>query len=195
MEIKASLNNLRTSPRKVRLVIDLVRGLKVDKALDQLKFTKKKSCLPISKLIKSAVANAVNNFGLDADNLMIKEIRVDEGSTLKRWMPRAHGRATTIRKRSSHINITLAEIKESGVKKAKKQKIDAPIKLDDLMKGNNKKKDTKKKEVKDDNISKDDKEEKTAEANDPRMEAKGGHGKAEGGSKGFSKNIFRRKSG
>ena len=72
--------------------------------------------MPISKLVKSAIANAVNNFDLSEDNLYIKEIKVDEGPTLKRWMPRAHGRATPLRKRTSHVYVTLGEIKDSGEK-------------------------------------------------------------------------------
>ncbi len=117
MEVKASLKHLRTSPRKVRLVADLVRGLKVDKALNKLSLTNKKVALPLYKLLMSAISNAENNFELKKDNLLIKEIRVDDGATLKRWMPRAHGRATPIRKRSSHVMITLAEIVESKKKR------------------------------------------------------------------------------
>ena len=117
MEVKASLKHLKIAPRKTRLVAGLVRGLEVNKAINQLKFLNKKSAHPVLKLINSAVSNAINNFDLDKNNLIIKEIRVEDGKTLKRWMPRAHGRATTIRKRMSHIYVTLAEIVESGKKK------------------------------------------------------------------------------
>jgi large subunit ribosomal protein L22 len=141
MEVKASLKHLKIAPRKTRLVAGLVRGLEVNKAINQLKFLNKKSAHPVLKLINSAVASAVNNFDLDKNNLIIKEIRVEDGKTLKRWMPRAHGRATTIRKRMSHVYITLAEIVESGKKKAKENKIEAPVKLDDLSKQTKKEKD------------------------------------------------------
>ena len=123
MEIKANVKHLRTSARKTRLVVDLVRGMQVEKALDQLKFVNKRVTKSVEKLINSAIANAENTYDLSKDNLFIKEIRVDEGATLKRWMPRAHGRATPIRKRTSHISVVLGELKDSGEKKAKKQKI------------------------------------------------------------------------
>ena len=122
MEVKASLKHLRMSAQKVRLVIDIVRKMPVVSALDQLKFVNKKACLPVRKLIKSAIANAVNTYELDKNNLFIKEIRADEGVTLKRWMPRAHGRASAIRKRGCHIEVTLAEIKDSGKKEKEGEK-------------------------------------------------------------------------
>ncbi len=134
MEVKASLNNLRMSPRKVRLVADLVRKMPVDKALVQLKFANKRAADPLAKLIESGIANAVNTYGLDRSNLFIKEIRSDEGFTLKRWMPKAHGRATVIRKRSAHISLVLAELVDSGKKDKKTVKADAPVKLEDLAK-------------------------------------------------------------
>lgn len=129
MQVSAKLNNLKISPRKVRLVVDVIRGMKVEKALDQLKFINKKSTHPIDKLLKSAIANAENNFELKKDNLLVKEIRVDEGMTMKRSMPRARGRATVIRKRVSHVMITLGELVDSGEKKGKQTKIEAPVKL------------------------------------------------------------------
>jgi len=132
MEIKASLNHLRMSPRKVRLVIDVVRKLPVDKALEELQFLDKLAAEPVAKLIKSAIANADHNFNLDKDNLFIKAINADEGVTLKRWMPKAHGRATVIRKRGCHIHVTLAEIVESGKKTARKEKVEAPVKLEQM---------------------------------------------------------------
>jgi large subunit ribosomal protein L22 len=129
MEIKAKLQDLRVSPRKTRLVVDVIRGLSIEDAFNQLNFVNKKVTLPIKNLLDSAVANALNNFSLEKNNLFIKEIRVDEGRTLKRWMPRARGRATPIRKRTSHITLVLGELVDSGEKKAKKQKIEAPVKL------------------------------------------------------------------
>jgi len=95
------------SPRKVRLVADLVRGLDVTDALAQLKFVRKSAVRPVTKLIESAVANAGHNHQLDTSDLYIKKIAVDDGPTLKRWRARAHGRAATIRKRTSHISLVL----------------------------------------------------------------------------------------
>lgn len=109
MEIKAKAKFIRTSPRKIRLVVDLIRGLNVKEAEAQLNFSKKKASETVLKLLRSVVANAENNFELKKDNLFVKSITVDEGPTLRRWRPRAHGRAATIRKRSSHIKIELAE--------------------------------------------------------------------------------------
>jgi len=122
MKVKAKLNNLRISPRKVRLVIDLIRGLDVSEAKIQLNFLVKKSAKPILKLLDSAVANAKNNFKLDESNLYISEIFASEGPTLKRIMPRAMGRAFHIRKRTSHITIVLDEkvIKTDKKKEEKK---------------------------------------------------------------------------
>lgn len=121
------------SPRKVRLVIDVIRKMPIDKALDQLQFLNKLASDPVKKLIESAVANADHNFSIERSNLYIKEIKADEAVTLKRWMPRAHGRATVLRKRACHIHLTLAEIVESGKKTAKKSKIEAPVKLEQVV--------------------------------------------------------------
>jgi len=138
MEVKASLKHLRMSPRKARLVIDVVRRLPVNVALDQLRFINKKATEPIAKLVKSAIANAVNTYNLEAGNLYIKEFRSDEGVMLKRWMPRAHGRATSLRKRGCHLNLVLAEIKESGKKEKKVLKAAEPVKLEKLVKDSEK---------------------------------------------------------
>ena len=92
------------------MVVDTVRGKSVSQALSILGFTRKKAALPVQKLLKSAVANAAENNGIsDVDALVIDRIMVDEGPTLKRFMPRARGRATPIRKRTSHIRIILRE--------------------------------------------------------------------------------------
>jgi large subunit ribosomal protein L22 len=108
--MKASATHIRISPRKVRMVVDTVRGKSVSQALSILGFTRKKAALPVQKLLKSAVANAVENGDIsDVDALVIDRIMVDEGPTLKRYMPRARGRATPIRKRTSHIRIMLRE--------------------------------------------------------------------------------------
>ncbi len=112
MEAKAICRNLRISPRKVRLVADLVRGMKVNDALVQLQFSEKRSSTPVSKLVRSAVANFKQMDGakgVDVDELIIQTIFVDEGPTAKRFLPRAMGRATTIRKRSSHITVVVGQ--------------------------------------------------------------------------------------
>jgi large subunit ribosomal protein L22 len=116
--MKAILKNHRQSSRKVRIVADTIRGKSVKQSLIELSFLAKRSSEPIQKLVRSAAANAKNDFSLESDNLYIKEIRVDEGFTLKRWMPRARGRAFPIRKRTSHVFIELAEI--DGSKRTKK---------------------------------------------------------------------------
>jgi len=122
MEVKASLKYLKISPRKVRLVADLTRGLSVKVAEANLLHIPKRSCKPLLKLLKSAIANAEHNFGLNKNNPFIKAIRVDEGPALKRWRPRARGAAFPIRKRTSHIFLTLNEIKETKAKKGKVKK-------------------------------------------------------------------------
>jgi len=124
MEVKAYVKNLRISPKKVRLVIGLVRGKKVNEALNQLKFLGKKSAQPINDLIKSAIANAEHNYKLDKDNLFIKQIFADQGMVLRRFLPRAHGRATPMLSKFSSITVVLAEINPTtaGAKKTKGKK-------------------------------------------------------------------------
>ncbi len=117
MKVKAQLNRLRIAPRKVRLVADLIRGQKVEKALLLLENTVKRSSDPLKKLLLSAVANAENNFKLNKDNLYITEIQIGEGPTLKRWMPRAYGRASKILKRTSNVNLIVEEVKEKDEKR------------------------------------------------------------------------------
>ncbi|MCK4805734.1 MAG: 50S ribosomal protein L22 [Candidatus Pacebacteria bacterium] len=112
MEVKASLKYLRISPRKVRLLTNLIKGLSVKSAEANLLHISKRSSKPLLKLLKSAMANAEHNFNLDKDNLFVRAIRVDEGPALKKWRPRARGAAYPIRKRTSHIFLTLKEIKE-----------------------------------------------------------------------------------
>ena len=183
------------SPRKVRLVADLVRGQKVPAALDQLSFTNKHAVKPLAKLLNSAVANATHNFELAKENLFIKELRVDDGPTLDRWMPRARGRATPIRKRTSHVSLILAEVVDSGKKSAKKQKLDAPVKMDKKPKADEGVKVKGKQEEKEEKTA-EEKEEKGKKIIDPRMEGHGKHTKIEGGGKkGFMGKMFRRKSG
>ncbi len=109
MEVKARLRFVRIAPRKARLVADLIRGKGSEEALNILTFTKKAAAKIIIKLLKSVVANATQKKAIDIDRLYVKQIMVDQGPTMKRFMPRALGRATTIRKRSSHISIVLDE--------------------------------------------------------------------------------------
>ena len=109
MESKAYLNYVRISPRKVSVVLDLIRGKDVKLAKAILEQTPKAAFEPLLKLLKSAVANAENNFGLDTDKLYIAEIYANAGPTLKRIRPRAQGRAFRIRKRTSHITIVVKE--------------------------------------------------------------------------------------
>ncbi len=189
MEIKASARYIRISPRKVRLVAGLVRGKNVAAALNQLKFAGKNAALPVSKAIASAVANAVHNFELSADNLFVKAITIDGGPALKRWLPRAHGRATPLHKHMSHINVTLAEIKDSGVKKGRTVKAEAPMKLGSAP-------------AKSEGLDVPAKGEKAPETDekgkkivDPRREGRAENARKEGGKKGFTSKLFNRKAG
>jgi large subunit ribosomal protein L22 len=109
MEVRAKLRFVRVSPRKARLVADLIRGKGSEEATNILTFTKKAAAKILIKLLKSAIANATQKKTIDIDRLYVKKITVDQGPTLKRFQPRAMGRATTIRKRSSHITIILDE--------------------------------------------------------------------------------------
>ena len=110
--IKAVNKNVRSSPRKVSLVLDYIRGKKADVALRDLDFTRKKIALDVSKTVKSAIANAENNFQFDIDNLFIKEAYVGKSLVMKRFRPRAKGRASPIKKPFSRITIVLEEKKE-----------------------------------------------------------------------------------
>ena len=109
MEVCARMRFLRIAPRKVRRVVDLVRGRSVEDALHTLRVSPQTSARPIKKLIESAVVNAQHKGNIDIDTLIVKKIMVDHGPTLKRWMPRAQGRATRINKRTSHIFVALEE--------------------------------------------------------------------------------------
>lgn len=108
--MKAILKNYRQSPRKVRLVADLVRGKSAVEALNILRFVDKRAAEPFAKLIKSAVANA-KDAGNDSETLFIKSVSVDKGTVIKRFMPRARGSASRINKRNSHISVELGEKK------------------------------------------------------------------------------------
>ena len=109
MQTTAKLRHARLSAQKGRLVVDQIRGLPVEQALDVLAFSKKKGAVLIKKLLESAIANAENNEGADIDELKVSAISVDEGPTMKRIRARAKGRASRILKRTSHINVTVAD--------------------------------------------------------------------------------------
>lgn len=108
--INASLKNYRQSPRKVRLVANLIRGKSAKEAVSILKFTVKRASHPVLKLLESAIANANHNFKIEADNLKITKIAVNPGYVLKRQLPRSRGMANQILKRTSHVLITLSPI-------------------------------------------------------------------------------------
>jgi len=178
MQVKAKVKFVKISPKKMRLVVDLIRGLDVEKALEKLSFTNKVAAKPIIKLLESAISNAEENLKLQRNNLLIGSIQVDAGPVLKRWRPRAFGRATPIRKRSSHVLVVLDEkvpTKKKAVKKTVK-KDDDLVKIDNI-----------------DDLKKIDKEASTD---------KDGKGVSDRpsrarpkGSKGFVGKIFNRKSG
>jgi large subunit ribosomal protein L22 len=119
MEVKVKLRQLRIAPRKVKLIANLVRGLSVSKAEQQLRYTKRAAGLPVLKLLMSGVAAAEQQYKVGKAQLYLKSITVGDGITLKRWMPRAQGRATPIRKRASHVVIVLTD--KPAVKKTTKK--------------------------------------------------------------------------
>ena len=111
---KATAKHVRVTPMKARRVVDLVRGRSVEDALAILKFAPQAASEPVAKVVASAAANAENNLGLDPTTLVISTAFVDEGTTLKRFQPRAQGRAFRIRKRTSHITIEVESIPNTG---------------------------------------------------------------------------------
>ena len=110
MEARAKITFERIAPRKVQIVLDLIRNKPAEEAMAILKFTPKAACEPVAKLLKSAMANAENNFDMDVSKLYVAEATVSQGPTLKRIRPRAHGRAFRINKKTSHINLVLKEM-------------------------------------------------------------------------------------
>ncbi len=125
--MKAFLKNYRQSPRKVRLVASLVKGKSVAEAVAELDFLAKRAGLPIKKLLLSAVANA-KQMGIEVDNLYIKELRVDKGIVMKRMMPAAMGTGHRINKRTSHLNLLLAERVAKQKKVSKEVEKVVPVK-------------------------------------------------------------------
>ncbi|WP_379971393.1 50S ribosomal protein L22 [Ectobacillus sp. sgz5001026] len=112
MQAKAVARTVRIAPRKVRLVVDLIRGKQVGEAIAILRHTPKTASPVVEKVLNSAIANAEHNYDMDPNNLIVSATFVDEGPTLKRFRPRAMGRASQINKRTSHITIVVSEKKE-----------------------------------------------------------------------------------
>ncbi len=164
---KVQLKYLKMTPRKVRLIANLIKGLSVNDAQAQLLLNPRRASEPILKLLQSAVNNATNNKKMALENLFIKEIRVDQGPTLKRWLPRAMGRATPIHKKSSHLILVLAESEKPKISRFKIQK------QEKIKKPTAKKAKTKDEKEKTERVKK---ENKTAE------------------DRGFKQKMFRRKS-
>lgn len=133
MKVTAKLNYLRIAPRKVRLVADLIRKKKVEEAQAILNFTNKRAAQSLLKLLNSAAANAKNNFQIEAANLYISKITVDESPKMKRWRARARGRALEIQKKSSHLTLVLEEIKPTKKIKTKKREKAKEIKEKKVM--------------------------------------------------------------
>lgn len=191
------------SPKKVRLVADAVRGNNVESALATLRFMNKQATKPVAKVIESAIANAVHNFELQRNNLFVKELRVDEAPTIKRWMPRAFGRATPIRKRMSHIMVVVAEIEDSGEKSGKRPEVTAPVKVGEMggaaseeKADTTEKSDKKKKAQSTSGTSGDEqKDEAKTETKQARSRSAKGASSEAGRGKGFASKVFRRKSG
>jgi ribosomal protein L22 len=113
MRVHAQAKWVRTSARKARLVLDHIRGRSVPEARTILAFTSRAVATDIEKVLRSAVANAEANHGLDGDDLVVESAYADEGPTLKRWKPRARGRVNRIRKRTCHVTLVLAEVEEA----------------------------------------------------------------------------------
>lgn len=110
MSTTAKLRHVRMTPRKMRVVANQVRGMRAAKAVEFLTFCRRRAARPILKLVRSALANADQKGDVDVDNLQVKKIEVDQGPTLKRFMPRARGMATPILKRTSHVLVVLEEV-------------------------------------------------------------------------------------
>ena len=117
MRVRAQAKWVRTSARKARLVLDHIRGRSVPEARTILAFTQRAAATDIEKVLRSAVANAEANHGLDGDDLVVEAAFADEGPTLKRWKPRARGRVNRIRKRTCHVTLVLAEVPEQSTRR------------------------------------------------------------------------------
>jgi len=191
MQVKANLNNLRISPRKVRLIADLVRGLDVEDALNQIEASYKRGSLPMKKLIESAISNGENNLGINRSNMYVFSVLIDAGPSLKRWMPKAYGRASQIFKRTTQVEVTLEERVEGKGRKSqeeleelRKKRIEAKMKRE---------KEIRKEVAEKEAEAKDKKSTKTSEKNKEKTAEKGKAFEEKKG-KGWASRIFRRKS-
>ena len=186
MKVKSKLKNLRISPRKVRLVSGLIKDMDAEDALNQLQSTVKRSSPVIEKMLKSAIASAENNWGMDKDNLYVYDIQVGEGYRMKRWMPRAYGRATPILKRTSSVILTLEERVEGKNRKSK-----------DQMNKEKKEREEKKKKLEKDMTEQREKEKGDTEKKGeiPFREKRTEAEQKKGEKKGWMKKMFQRKAG
>jgi large subunit ribosomal protein L22 len=171
MEIKAKLNHLRITPRKVRLIADFIRNISIKEAKTKLKFIPNRAAEPVLKLLKSAIANAQNNFNVKEDDLYIKRIMVNQDTPFKRWFPISRGRSFPILKRACHIELVLGAKEDAKLEKIK-QEAEKPT------------------------VSREEKIEKTQKIEQrPKFKASKAPEKIKSkGFRGFAKKIFRRKS-
>ena len=126
MRVRAQAKWVRTSARKARLVLDHIRGRSVPEARTILAFTQRAAAREIEKVLRSAVANAEANHGLDGDDLVVEAAFADEGPTLKRWKPRARGRVNRIRKRTCHVTLVLAEVEAEAPRRRPRKQAETP---------------------------------------------------------------------
>jgi large subunit ribosomal protein L22 len=124
--VRAQAKWVRTSPRKARIVLDHIRGRPVPEARTILAFTPRAAATDIEKVLRSAVANAEANLGLDGDDLLVEAAYADDGPTLKRWKPRARGRVNRIRKRTCHVTLVLAEVPEQNTRRRPRKQAETP---------------------------------------------------------------------
>jgi ribosomal protein L22 len=124
--VRAQAKWVRTSARKARLVLDHIRGRTVPEARTILAFTPRAAAADISKVLRSAVANAEANHGLDGDDLVVEAAYADEGPTLKRWRPRARGRVNRIKKRTCHVTLVLAEVEQPVTRRRPRKQAETP---------------------------------------------------------------------
>lgn len=187
MKVTAKLNNLRVAPRKSILVANLIKGMDVNVAIQQLDIQVKRTSPYMKKLLLSAVANAENNFGLNRNNLYVLDARIGAGPTMKRWMPKAFGRAGQILKRTSNIDLVLEERVEGLGRKTKEE-----------MEKEKEKKAAEKKKQEKARLKEEEKMKKESDApdTDKTEEAKKEEPRAkkEVKQKGWTKRIFQRKS-
>lgn len=181
MKVSAKLNGLRIAPRKSKIVADLIKGMDVSEALDQLDIHIKRTSPYMKKLLLSAIANGENNFGIDKGNMYVYNVLIGAGPTLKRWMPKAFGRAGEILKRTTKIELILEERVEGKnrktkeqVEKEKQKKIEESKKME---------KERKKEEEKKNVVEKKDK-----------LKIDDDHSKKDGKKKNWAKKIFQRKA-